>query len=160
MDGQADYLFKKLTPFEGDDGEFWTVPKLMEEYMERERENGCAWFSMPYHISESKAKEYNGKIRNGERVRILFGLNDETVDNDIGYSADVLELHTFQELTPCPGKAAGLEAEGTNRTWFKMRNLKRETAIRASMMRFISTGANLKEVICASQCHFGYVSFQ
>ncbi len=160
MDRQADYLFKKLRAFEDDDGELRTVPKLMAEYMERERESGYAWFSMPYHMSESKAKELNAKIRNGQRVRILFGLNDETVDNDIGYSADALELHAFQELTPCPEKAGGLEANETNRTWVKMRNLQKETSIRASMLKITSTGRDLKETICNSQYHFGYVSFK
>lgn len=170
MDGQnrvtattaVDYLFKKLRPFEDDDGNIWLIPELMECYMKKERESGHAWFSMPSHISEGKVAEYNEKIQTGNRVRILFGLNDENVNNDIAYSADVLELHTSKRFVPCPEKDGEIpEFVGeTNKTWVKMRGLKEERDIRADMLIITSNGESLKDRICHSQCHFAYVSLK
>lgn len=158
----ADYLFKKLRPFEDDDGNIWLIPELMECYMKKERESGHAWFSMPSHISEGKVRKYNRKIQSGNRVRILFGLNDENVNNDIGYSADVLEVYTSKRFVQCPEKNYEIpEFRGeTNKTWIKIRRLKEERSIRADMLKITSNGASLKDRICHSQCHFAYVSLE
>ena len=158
----AEYLFKKLRPFEDDDGNIWFIPELMECYMKKERESGHAWFSMPSHISEGKVRKYNQKIQSGNRVRILFGVNDENVDNDIGYSADVLEMLTSTRFVSCPEESGEIpEFPGeTNKTWIKIRRLKEERDIRADMLKITSNGASLKDRICRSQCHFAYVSLK
>ena len=158
----ADYLFKKIRTFK-DNGEVWTPRKLMDGYMEVEREIGYACFSMPSYMSESKVTEYNKKIQSGNCVRILFGVNDETVDNDIGYSADVLEVYVFQNSGFCPWGEDGNIPEfrgESNTTWMKVRRLKEERNIRADMLIIKSNGESLKDRICHSQCHFAYVSLK
>ena len=158
-DMDANYLFMKLTPFEDNDGEWWTVRDLMDFYMENERQNGYTWFSTESlfgGMSKKRVKEYNKKIQNGERVLILFALNDETVDNDIAYAADVLEVYSSKLPALCPEENAAFP--GQARIWMKIRNVREERDIRASMLKITSTGRDLKETIRNSQYHFGYVS--
>ncbi|MBR4545641.1 MAG: hypothetical protein IKO14_06670 [Oscillibacter sp.] len=157
----AGYLFMKLRPFEDDAGEWWSVRTLMEFYMDEERKKGYTWFSTEslfFGMSESKVKEYNQNIQDGKSVRILFALNDEEIDNDIAYSADVLQVYSAKLPVACPDMDA--DSSEKARIWIKMCNVGEETRIRASMLKITSTGRDLKETIRNSQYHFGYVSFK
>ena len=42
----------------------------------------------------------------------------------------------------------------------KIKNIKEEDMINASMLKIITTGRDLKQTITNSQYHFGYVAFK
>lgn len=164
-DMDANYLFMKLRAYPEKDGDGVSGQEAMETYMADERRKGYTWFSTEslfFGMKESRVKEYNEKIRNGETVRILFAINHEDSDNDIEYSAQVMRIYSAKLPVACPeenGEPEEWRGE-TARIWIKMRDVKPENQIRASMLKITSTGRDLKETICNSQYHFGYVSFK
>ena len=46
------------------------------------------------------------------------------------------------------------------RIWLKLKNVREERNIKASMLKITSSGRDLKDVISVGQFHFGYVSFK
>ncbi len=168
-DSQADdsipeYLFMKLgisATVEGDelDGE-----ETVRVYMDDERNRGFTWFSTQslfYGMSQDRVKHYNNRIAAGEKVKILFAVNNENYDNDIAFCADVLEVFSAKLPVECPEEGLPVEFDGEKaRIWIKIANIHEETKINASMLRITSTGRDLKQTISNSQYHFGYVSFK
>lgn len=165
VDGSTpEFLFMKLglsTTTEGDelDGE-----ETIRVYMNDERNRGYSWFSTQslfYGMSQERVKYYNNKITKGKKIKILFAVNNENFDNDIAFSADVLEIFSAKSPIDCPDDGLPAEFDGGNaRIWIKLVNIEEETKISASMMKITSTGRDLKQTISNSQYHFGYVSFK
>lgn len=163
-DSIPEYLFMKLgvsTTVEGDelDGE-GTVRLYMNDEMNR----GFTWFSTQslfYGMSQERVKYYNDKISKDKKVKILFAVNNENYDNDIAFSADVIDIFSAKFPVICPGEGLPSEFDGEKaRIWIKLTNIQKETQINASMMKITSTGRDLKQTISNSQYHFGYVTFK
>lgn len=159
-----DFLFMKLGVYDfGDttlDGE-----DTIKIYVADEAKRGFTWFSTQslfFGMSDSKVKKYNDKIKSGNRVKILFAINNENYNNDIAFSADVEEIFSAKTPKPCPdGFNYPTEFHGEHaRIWVKLSGIKVETQITADMLKITSTGRSLKQTISDSQYHFGYVSLK
>ena len=130
-----------------------------------EAKRGYTWFSTQslfYGMSQNRINYYNKKIESGESVRILFAVNNKNYDNDIAFSADVLEVYSAKIPESCPeSNAYPSEFDGEKaRIWIKLKNIADETDINASMLQITSTGRDLKQTISNAQYHFGYVSYK
>ncbi len=159
-----DYIFIKLNIGTSVNGDKMDGHKVIKAYQNNAATNGhgYTWFStdsMSYGMAKEKADEYNRRAGSGEKVIILFAVSDE--ENDICYTAEVLEIQTSKNRMYCPDDVSCVPVEfGGNehaRLWIKITNIKEEHTLKADMFRIISTGANLKKVISNSQFHFGYV---
>ena len=162
-----DIIFMKLGKklFDGQEFDEDTTMKLYKyDCMKRD----YTWFSTQslfFGMSANKIKYYNQKIEQGEQVLILFAGNtiqgQEKV-NDIGYAAEVVEVFSQKEPVACPEpQAVPAEFQGEKaRIWLKLKNVRDEFNIKASMLKITSTQNDLKQVISAGQFHYGYVSFK
>lgn len=169
-DSQADesipeYLFMKLGASSTAEGDELDGEETIRIYMNDERNRGFTWFSTQslfYGMSQDRVKHYNLQIAAGKKVKILFAVNNENYDNDIAFSADVLEIASAKLPVECPENGVPIEFDGGEkaRIWVKMTNIQEETQINASMLQITSTGRDLKQTISNSQYHFGYVSFK
>ena len=168
-DSQADgsipeFLFMKLGVSSTADGDELDGEDTIRIYINDQRNRGFTWFSTQslfYGMSQDRVKHYNLQIAAGKKVKILFAVNNENFDNDIAFSADVLEIYSAKLPVECPeeGFPAAFDGEKA-RIWIKIANIHDETEINASMLRITSTGRDLKQTISNSQYHFGYVSFK
>ena len=160
----TDFLFMKLGASNANgvtlDGE-----ETIRLYIADQAKRGFTWFSTQslfFGMSDSKVRQYNDRIRSGRPVRLLFAINNAHYDNDIAFSADVLEIFSDKAPQPCPDGfhyPAEFQDERA-RIWIKLANIQPETQITAEMLRITSTGRSLKQTICDSQYHFGYVSLK
>ncbi len=159
-----DYIFIKLNIGTCVNGEQIDGHKVIKSYQENAIANGrgYTWFStdcLRYGMDKEKADDYNNRIESGEKVVILFAVSDE--QNDICYTAEVLEIKTSKNRMYCPDDVTCVPVEFGEkehaRLWIKIKNIKEEHTLKADMFRIISTGAKLKQVISNSQFHFGYV---
>lgn len=162
---RADYLFIKLGQSETADGEVLDGEGTIQLYMDDEAQNGYTWFSTQslfFGMSAARVKQYNEKIQKEGNVRMLFAMNTKGVDNDIAFSARVLELQSAKLPAPCPDGDRYPDAfRGEQaRIWIKLSDIRAETAVTASMLKITSTGRDLKQTISNSQYHFGYVSLK
>lgn len=140
----------------------------MQIYLNDCANRGYTWFSTQslfFGMSADRVKSFNKKIRDGQSVTILFAgstiLNQSKI-NDIGYAAEVLDICSEKEPIPCPdvdGTPADFNGEKA-RIWLKLKNVREEHNIKASMLKVTSTGRDLKQVISTAQFHYGYVSFK
>ena len=137
--------------------------ETIDAYVRNIEENGFGytWFStesLHFGMAKKKVDYYNQFIKNGEKVQMLFAVSDE--ENDICYSATVLEIVSGRESVQCPGEQGSEPEEFKGekvKIWIKIKDIQEEKTLRASMLKVRSTGANLKQVISNSQFHFGYV---
>jgi len=163
-DSIPEYLFMKLGVATTVDGDELDGEETIRVYMDDAMNRGFSWFSTQslfYGMSQERVKHYNKKISEGKKVRILFAVNNENYDNDIAFSADVLQIFSAKLPVACPEDALPVEFDGEKaRIWIKLANIQEETQINASMMQITSTGRDLKQTISNSQYHFGYVSFK
>ena len=160
----TDFIFMKLGVSVSNeitlDGE-----ETINVYIADEAKRGFTWFSTQslfFGMSDSRVKQYNDKIKSGNRVRILFAINNSNYDNDIAFSANVEEIFSAKTPQPCPDNfnyPAEFHGEQA-RIWLKLSNIKPETQITAEMLKITSTGRSLKQTISDSQYHFGYVSLK
>lgn len=159
-----DFLFMKLGISYTVDGEKIDGEDTMKLYITNEKKNGYAWFSTQslYNgMKKERVRHYNKLIQNGKNVKILFALNNENIRNDIGFSADVLEICSDKLPIGAPDDAYPPEFEDEKaKIWIKLINIERETKINASMLKITSTGKDLKQTITNSQYHFGYVTYK
>lgn len=164
-DKAEEFIFMKLGMSETADGDPLDGEETVRLYMEDERERGYTWFStqsLYYGMSDARVKYYNKKIEGGTKVRILFAVNNENYDNDIAFSAEVLEVYSRKLPVGCPednGYPIAYDNEKA-RIWIKMGHIEEEKKINASMLQITSTGRDLKQTISNAQYHFGYVSFK
>lgn len=162
-----DIIFMKLGQKDFN-GKSYTEDKTMQLYISDCAARGYTWFSTQslfFGMSPDKVKYFNQKIRSGENVTILFAGNTilgEQKANDIGYAAEVEEVYSEKDSVPCPeANAVPSEFLGEERRiWLKLKNVREERNIKASMLKITSSGRDLKDVISVGQFHFGYVSFK
>lgn len=161
----TDFIFMKLGVATTSDGNTLDGEETMRTYIEDEKNRGYTWFStqsLYYGMSKDRVKYYNNKINSGNNIRILFAVNNENYDNDIAFSADVLEIYSDKMPISCPGNGYPLEFgnEEKAKIWIKLKNIEEEDSINASMLKITTTGRDLKQTITNSQYHFGYVSYK
>lgn len=158
-----DYIFMKLgisydldqNPIDGHD--------TIKAYQKNAEMNGLGytWFStdsLHFGMAKQKVAYYNKLVEHGEKVTILFAVADE--ENDICYTATVLEIQSARERIYCPGDAVCVPdefgKEERAKIWIKIKDIKDEHNLKADMFRVRSSDANLKQIISNSQFHFGY----
>ena len=160
-----DYVFMKLATAYDTEGNPLDGKETIEAYIRNCDNNGLGytWFStqsLHSGMQRKKVDFYNRIIKKGEIVKILFAVSGD--ENDIKYSAKILEIVSSRDNIRCPGdKKAVPEEFGENETgkiWIKITDISEETKLSADMMVVGSTGSNLKQVISNSQFHFGYVN--
>ncbi|MBQ3403294.1 MAG: hypothetical protein IJG65_08010 [Synergistaceae bacterium] len=158
-----DYIFIKLNIGTSLDGEKMDGHRVIKAYQENATANGrgYTWFStdsLRYGMEKEKADEYNRRIQSGEKVMMLFAVADE--QNDICYTAEVMEVQTSKNQMYCPDDVSCVPVEFGEkeyaRVWIKIKDIKGENRLKADMFKIISTGKNLKEAI-STRFHFGYV---
>lgn len=160
-----EFLFMKLGEATTVDGKSLDGEETIRTYIADEMDRGFTWFStqsLYYGMSKERVKYYNKKISEGTNVRILFAVNNENYDNDIAFSADVLEIYSDKLPVSCPGHGYPTEfgVDEKAKIWIKLKGIKAENIINASMLKIITTGRDLKHTIMNSQYHFGYVTFK
>ena len=160
-----DYVFMKLATAYDTEGNTLDGEETIGVYIKNCDNNGLGytWFStqsLHSGMQKKKVEFYNRIIKKGEIVKILFAVSGD--ENDIKYSARILEIVSSRDNIRCPGdKKAVPEEFGENETgkiWIKITDISEETKLSANMMVVGSTGSNLKQVISNSQFHFGYVN--
>lgn len=164
-DREEEFIFMKLGLSQTADGDPLDGEETIRLYMEDEKGRGYTWFSTQslfYGMSAERIRYFNRKIEGGTKVRILFAINNEHYDNDIAFSADVLEVFSEKLPAGCPEEGAYPVAYDNEkaRIWIKLSHIREEKKINASMLRITSTGRDLKQTISNAQYHFGYVSFK
>ena len=159
-----DYIFIKLGTTYGQGGVPLDGKATIEAYINNMETNGLgySWFStrsLHFGMSKKKVAYYNSLAQKGEEVTLLFAIGEDI--NDICYSATVLEIQSSKDLFHCPDVSSSvpeeLGSEETGKIWIKIRDLRKEDSLKASMFYVRSTDSNLKQVISESQFHFGYV---
>ncbi|MEY8001441.1 hypothetical protein AB8U03_14765 [Clostridium sp. Mt-5] len=160
-----EFLFMKLSSATTIGGNQLDGEGTIRVYIKDEKLHGYTWFStesLYYGMSKDKVKYYNKKIDEGNNVRILFAINNQNCDNDIAFSADVLEIYSDKMPVSCPGSGYPVEFGDDEKAkiWIKLKNIKEEDTINASMLKIITTGRDLKQTITNAQYHFGYVTFK
>lgn len=159
-----DYIFMKLSTTYDVEGNPMNGYETVEAHMRNCAENGFGytWFStesLHFGMAKKKVDYYNSMCGLGEKVKILFAIDEEV--NDIVYSATVLEIASRREAQICPGEKGSEPMEFADgkpaKIWIRITDIQEENNIKAAMLRVRSTDANLKQVISNSQFHFGYV---
>lgn len=159
------YLFMKLGHAQDIHGNIYNGHETMQKYIEDEKTRGYTWFSTEslfYGMSKRQVAIFKQAIERGHLVKILFAFGqDAGGTNDIHYSADVIDLQSSIQPTPCPEPDAFPDIwYDKARIWIKIKNLKPESTITVDQLIVKSTGTSLKKVITNSQYHFGYVSLR
>lgn len=162
-----DYIFIKLGYSMDVKGKEMDGEKTIQAYINNIENNGMGytWFStqsLHFGMAKKKVDYYNKLIQGGGTVKMLFAIGGDI--NDICYSARIEELLSDKDQISCPDVPEAVPEEfgvgETARIWIKLSDIKKETNIKAAMLRVRSTDANLKQVISNSQFHFGYVYLQ
>lgn len=159
-----DFIFMKLGLSSDADGALMSGEETIHAHIRNCVENGLGytWFatdSLTWGMAKKKVSYYNKLIGGGEIVRMLFASGYED-NNEISYTANVLEIVSNRDAISCPGEASTEPEEYRGqkaKIWIKISNIREETTIRADMLNVRSTDSNLKQVITNSQFHFGYV---
>ena len=157
-----DSLFMKLGYSTTNDDEVIGGRETMETYIRNCERNGYTWYStnsLKSGMKEEKVIKYNELAKAG-LLKIYYAMNQDDIDNDIAYVADVDEIVSFAQPTEAPCEEDEYPEEWTgckNNIWIKIHNLKRETRITAEDFIVVSTGNCLKDVITKGQYIFGYI---
>lgn len=160
-----DFIFMKLGMSTDINGNELNGHETIKVYIEDEKSRGFTWFStqaLYYGMSEKKVKHYKKLIKQGETVKIIFGIGESAGgSNDIAYSAIIHDIISDKSPISAPTSDYPDEFKGEQaRIWMKISDIKAEDKINASMLKVKSTEADLKQVISNSQYHFGYVCFK
>jgi len=157
-----DCLFMKLGYSKTKDGDILGGHDTMNAYMRNCDVNGYTWYStnsLTNGMNDKKVKKYNEMAKAGY-LKIYFAMNQDDVDNDIAYVAEVDEIISFSQPTEAPCKKYEYPEEWTgykNNIWIKIHNLKEEKNVTAEDFVVVSTGNVLKDVIRKGQYIFGYI---
>lgn len=111
-------------------------------------------------MNEDKRREYLDRINSGDEVRMYFALNDAITDNDIAYSARVLDIISYKTVqkAPCEDDEYPIEFRGEEKTvWIKITDIRKETKEKAADYIVVKKGTILKESISTGQCAFAYI---
>lgn len=87
-------------------------------------------------------------------------MNQDRIDNDIAYVADVEQIVSTKTPEKAPCKEYEYPSEWTGeekRIWIRIKNLNREDKLTANDFIVISSGNVLKDVISKSRYIFGYI---
>lgn len=152
-------LFIKLGTAETKNGELCDGDDTINYYIEDEKARGYTWFStdsLHYGMSKRNVSYFKRFLQQGMTVKMLFAHSDW--DNDIKYSAEVLDIVSEAEQIKCP-EAGAFPSVWLDSAliWIKVRNIKEEQELTASDLAIKSTGRSVKTIISNSQFHFGYV---
>lgn len=159
-----DYIFMKLGTAYDYDEQPLSGTDTIEAYIRNCEENGMGytWFStesLHFGMAKKKVEYYNALAKAGEKVTILFAVGEGI--NDIVYTANVMEIVSGRDAVVCPGENGSVpeefDTDGTAKIWIKIKDIREENQLSATMFNVRSTDANLKQVISNSQFHFGYV---
>ena len=157
-----DALFMKLGYSETNEGKIVGGHGTMEAYIRNCRENGYTWYStnsLKSGMNDEKVRKYNALAEAGY-LKMYFAMNQDDVDNDIAYVADVEEIISYTQPTVATCEDYDYPEEWTgakNNIWIKIKNLERDDSLSADEFVVASTGNNLKEVIQKGQYIFGYI---
>ena len=157
-----DYIFMKLGVSSTASGEDIDGKETMQAYIQNLNSNdiGYTWFStraLASGMSQKKVDYYNN-LAETEPVKVLFA-----VDNEIAYSAKVLQIVSSRDEIICPDEVSGVvpeefgEAE-VGKIWLKLTDIQPEGELKAENFYIPSTGRNLRRTINESQYTFGYVA--
>ena len=158
-----DSLFMKLGYAETSDGDVLGGHATIETYMRNCAANGYTWYStnsLSSGMNKEKVRKYNALAEAGY-LKMYFAMNQDDIDNDIAYVADVEEIVSYSQPTvaPCEDYEYPEEWLGAkNNIWIKIRNLEKEESLSANDFVVASTGNGLKEVIQKGQYIFGYIT--
>ena len=111
-------------------------------------------------MSEKKRKEFISRIDSGDTVKIYFALNDDETNNDIAYSAKILDIISNREPIGAPCSVDEYPIEFRNEranVWIKISDIKEESNERAEDYIVTTKGTVLKQSISTGQCAFMYV---
>ena len=134
--------------------------EAMRIYRNHIAKKGYTRFDTDSEIGQDKREEYQAKISDGEKVLILFTVNDE-----VTYRAEVMRIVSSRNRSLCPepnGQPPYFLKEGqyAARAWIKIRNLTPENAIKVKMLKLTKSGDDLQEMFAKQwQCRF-YVSLK
>lgn len=157
-----DCLFQKLGYVEDNSGKTLGGHETIETYIQNCVKNGYTWYStnsLKSGMNEEKARKYNALAEAGH-LKIYFAMNQDDVDNDIAYVAEVEQIVTYSQPTTAPCEEGEYPKEWTgckNNIWIKIKNLQREETLTADDFVVVSTGNGLKDVIKKGQYIFGYI---
>lgn len=155
-------LFMKLGYAITNDGRQLGGHETMEAYIRNCDENEYTWYStnsLSTGMNDEKVREYN-ELAQSSHLKIYFAMNQDDIDNDIAYVANVDEIVSYPHPTkaPCENYEYPEEWTGTkNNIWIKIHGLKRDESLSADDFVVVSTGNNLKDVIRKGQYIFGYI---
>ncbi|MBO5373423.1 MAG: hypothetical protein J6A75_12015 [Lachnospiraceae bacterium] len=158
-----DSLFMKLGYSETNDGQRLGGEGTIQAYIRNCEMNGYTWYStnsLKSGMNEEKVRKYNALAEAGY-LKMYFAMNQDDIDNDIAYVADVEEIVSYTQPTAAPCQDFEYPEEWTgskNNIWIKIKNLKKEEVLSAKDFVVSSTGNELKGVIQKGQYIFGYIS--
>lgn len=157
-----DSLFMKLgvsTSAKGDSIGGIETMKIYEVHCEK---NGYTWYStnsLKTGMNADKVKFYN-EMANAGYLKIYFAINNDTIDNDFAYVADVEEIVSYSQPTVAPclnTEYPDVWRGNKNNIWIKIKNLAEVKELTADDFVVVSTGNNLRKVIQKGQYIFGYI---
>lgn len=159
-DFASTYLFIKLGIAEGPNDEVYDGDDTIQLYLDDSEERGYTWFStnsLYYGMSKQKVGYFKRYLEQDMSVKMLFAHSDW--NNDIRYSAEVLDIVSEADPIKCPEKNAcpSIWTDDKALIWIKIKNIQEEHELNANNLAIKSTGRLLKTVISNSQFHFGYV---
>lgn len=157
-----DCLFQKLGYVKDNSGKILGGHETIETYMRNCNKNGYTWYStnsLKSGMNDEKVKKYNALAEAGH-LKMYFAMNQDDVDNDIAYVAEVEQIVTYSQPTTAPCEECEYPKEWTgckHNIWIKIKNLQREETLTADDFVVVSTGNGLKDVIKKGQYIFGYI---
>lgn len=157
-----DCLFMKLGYSKTKSGDTIGGRDTIAAYMRNCNKNGYTWYStnsLKSGMNDEKVKKYNEMAKAGH-LKIYFAMNQDNIDNDIAYVADVDEIVSFSQPAKAPCEDYEYPEEWIcckNNIWIKIHNLKEEKDVKAEDFVVVSTGNGLKDVIKRGQYIFGYI---
>ncbi len=165
LDSDELFIFMKLSYSYDNNGNEYDGDETMQAYISDEAVRGYTWFStqsLYYGMSQKRVEDYNKAINEGKKVTLLFGIGEKAGgSNDIAFSAGVLEILSYKLPTPLGSDDYPSIWHGESaRIWIKLKNIRPESTLTASLFEVTSTGADLQKVINNSQYHFGYVNLK
>ncbi len=162
---KEDHIFIKLTQSSDYNGITRNGTQTLQVYLADVKKYGFSWFFTQAHyfgMSDKKVAYYKKRIAEGKIVKLLFILGESAGgENDIAYSATIMDIVSHKEPVPPPDHRVPDAFYGQRaRLWVKIKDLKQEKELKASMFKVQSTGKDLQDIVRRSQCFFGYISFK
>lgn len=155
-------IFMKLGFVNDMQGNILGGQETINTYIKNCKQNGYTWYStngLSNGMNVFKVKKFNDLASTGQ-LKIYFAMNQDGIDNDIAYVADVEQIISNKVPINAPCEEFEYPEEWTGeekRIWIKIRNLKREDVLTANDFVVVSSGNVLKDVISRGRYIFGYI---